>query len=263
MDEPTYLSSSSETFFLSNSWLTVSLLVLLLGLTVEYKRANDINELMSEQLKNLRRDYEQLKMHDTDQQLQILTELRALRDCGPPKTIDKPKEVESKTVENEPEAVEIKPEPEHLETKIIEEPKTVVEPQPMDIQETTVVEAKPIDEPNNEQKLNDEPNGLSCSKECVGVRNIRHSIVEFCSFAVSNPINIIFSICNATCLYIWSLLCSFLSNCYCGCLSIWKILTIDVILTVATTSWCSVLPLKKIYEENNSSLYCLLNLQIS
>ncbi|KAI6193476.1 hypothetical protein M3Y96_01021800 [Aphelenchoides besseyi] len=158
---------SSFSFFLSNSWLTVSLLVLLLGLTVEYKRANDINELMSEQLKNLRRDYDQLKMHDTKQQLQILTELRALRDCGPPKTIDKPKEVESKTVENEPEAVEIKPEPEHLETKIIEEPKTVVEPQLMDIQETTVVEAKPIDEPNNEQKLNDEPNDLSCSKEIL------------------------------------------------------------------------------------------------
>ncbi|KAI6171887.1 hypothetical protein M3Y98_00912300 [Aphelenchoides besseyi] len=158
---------SSFSFFLSNSWLTVSLLVLLLGLTVEYKRVNDINELMSEQLKNLRRDYDQLKMHDTNQQLQILTELRALRDCGPPRTIDKPKEVESKTVENEPEAVEIKPEPEHLETKIIEEPKTVVEPQPMDIQETTVVEAKPIDEPNNEQKLNDEPNDLSCSKEKI------------------------------------------------------------------------------------------------
>ncbi|KAI6224131.1 hypothetical protein M3Y95_00850800 [Aphelenchoides besseyi] len=172
-----------KSFSLSNSWLTVSLIVLLLGLTVEYKRVSNINELMSEQLKDLRRDYDQLKMHDTNQQLQILTELRALRDCGRPATIHEPKKVELKPVEVEPEA-------EHLKTEIKEEPKTTVKPKSMDIQETKVVGTKPIDEPNNEQlptdeqKLINDPNNLECSRDCDDARNTRRSIQH--SFSSEN-----------------------------------------------------------------------------
>ncbi|KAI6196152.1 hypothetical protein M3Y94_01075400 [Aphelenchoides besseyi] len=230
-------SSSSESdfdFSLSNSWLTVSLIVLLLGLTIEYKRVNNINELMSEQLKDLRRDYDQvkmhnndlrrdydqLKMHDTNEQLQILTELRALRDCGPPATIHEPKEVELKPVEIEPKA-------EDLKTEIKEEPKTTVEPQPMDIQKATEVEAKPTDEPNDEQlptdeqkpndekKIKNDSNDRQCNQNCVSIRKTRRSIVEFCSYVVSHPIDIFFSFC----------------------LAIWKRLTVEVILTCATRKW--------------------------
>ncbi|KAI6224601.1 hypothetical protein M3Y95_00770100 [Aphelenchoides besseyi] len=182
----------------SSSWLTVSLLVLLLGQTIEYKRVNDINQLMSVQLNELRRDYDQLKMHDTNQQLQILTELQALRDCGRPETIDEPKEakpktVESKTVDIKPKTVMIEPKAEHLETKINEEAKTTVEVQPLEIQERE--EAKPNEEPIDEQKQSDDPNDLRCSQDCVVARKDRNSIKAFissCYYVLSHPISIFF-----------------------------------------------------------------------
>ncbi|KAI6181124.1 hypothetical protein M3Y98_00795300 [Aphelenchoides besseyi] len=184
------------------SWLTVSLLVLLLGLTIEYKRVSDISELMSVQLKDLRRDYDQLKMHDTKQQLQILTELRALRNCGRPETIDEPKEVEPKTVESK--AFETEPKAEHVETQIKQETKPTVESRSMDLQEAT--EAKQIEEPKDELKQNDDPDDLQCSLFCEMARNDRNSIKSFissCYYVLSHPIAVSRSICLSICLFIW------------------------------------------------------------
>ncbi|KAI6212009.1 hypothetical protein M3Y96_00494800 [Aphelenchoides besseyi] len=188
----------------SNNWLSVSLLVLLLGLTIEYKRVSDINELMSVQLKDLRRDYDQLKMHDTKQQLQILTELRALRNCGRPETIDEPKEVEPKTVESK--AVESEPKAEHVETQIKEATKPTVEPRSMDIQEAA--ETKQIKEPKDEQKQDNHLNDLHCCQDCVRARNKRRSMKEFWDSVVSNPIEIVY----LTCRFIWHLICPFLPS---------------------------------------------------
>ncbi|KAI6181136.1 hypothetical protein M3Y98_00796500 [Aphelenchoides besseyi] len=214
----------------SNSWLTVSLLVLLLSLTVEYKRVSDISELMSVQLKDLRRDYDQLKMHDTEQQLQILTELRALRNCERAEMIDEPKEVESKTVE--PKTVESEPKAEHVETQIKEKTKPTVEPRSMDIQEAT--ETKQIKEPKDEQKQSDDPNDLQCSRDCFIARNHRNSIKSFissCYYVVSHPVAVSRSICLSICLFIW------------------KWLTIPMILTLVAWLYLAILALINLINE--------------
>ncbi|KAI6224576.1 hypothetical protein M3Y95_00767600 [Aphelenchoides besseyi] len=239
----------------SSSWLTVSLLVLLLGQTIEYKRVNDINQLMSVQLKDLRQDYDQLKMHDTNQQLQILTELRALRECGRPETIDEPKEVARKTVEIESKEVDMEPKTviielkaEHLETEIKEEIKTTVEPQPTDIQGPT--EVKPNEEPIDEQKQSDDPNDLHCSPLCEQARKDRNSIKKFWNFVVSNPIDIFNSICRSICRFIVDLMNRFYSSCF----SIWKMLTIELVLTFITWTWLTIPVVIKLINEERKPI---------